>query len=52
MNAKNKPPSQAIFNMNNGDMAVAKGSGYGKVEVDKSKTVEPISFMIMSQKLN
>lgn len=42
---------QGMFNMMTGDMAVVKGSGYGKVETEKSKSVGIWSFMTMPQKL-
>jgi hypothetical protein len=42
---------QGMFNFLIGDMAVVKGSGYGKTEAGKRKTVGLWSFMTMSQKL-
>jgi len=42
---------QGLFNMGGGDMAVVKGSGHGKVEDGKSKSVGLWGFMTMSQKL-
>jgi hypothetical protein len=42
---------QGIINFMSGDMAVVKGSGYGKVEMGKSKSVGIWSFMTMSPKL-
>ena len=40
-----------MLNFMSGDMAVAKGSGVGKVEMGKSKSVGVWSFMSMSPKL-
>lgn len=43
---------QGILNMMTGDMVVMKGSGIGKVENGKGKSVGLMSFMTMSSKLN
>ncbi|MGA2680986.1 MAG: hypothetical protein ABSF44_04210 [Candidatus Bathyarchaeia archaeon] len=40
-----------MLNFMSGDMAVVKGSGVGKVEMGKSKSVGVWSFMSMSPKL-
>ena len=42
---------QGMLNLITGEMAVVKGSGIGKVETGKSKTVGLWSFMTMSPKL-
>lgn len=42
---------QGMLNLMTGDMAVVKGSGIGRVEMGKSKTVGLWSFMTMSPKL-
>jgi hypothetical protein len=42
---------QGLLNFMSGDMAVVKGSGFGKVEMGKSKSVGIWSFMSMSPKL-
>ena len=41
-----------LFTTMTGDMAVIKGSGYGKPEMDKGRGLGIWSFMTMSQKLN
>jgi hypothetical protein len=41
-----------LFTTMTGDMAVIKGSGYGKPEMGKAKGLGIWSFMTMSQKLN
>jgi hypothetical protein len=41
-----------LFTTMTGDMAVIKGSGYGKPEAGKGKGLGIWSFMTMSQKLN
>jgi len=41
-----------MFTTMTGDMAVIKGSGYGKPEMGKGKGLGIWSFMTMSQKLN
>ncbi|HKZ87791.1 MAG TPA: hypothetical protein VJ066_01370 [Candidatus Bathyarchaeia archaeon] len=42
---------QGMLNFMTGDMAVVKGSGLGKVEAGKSKSVGMFTFMTMSPKL-
>jgi len=42
---------QGMFNIMSGDMAVVKGSGFGKVEDMKGKSVGLMSFMTMAPKL-
>jgi hypothetical protein len=42
---------QGLLNMMTGDMAVIKGYGYGKVMMDKAKSIGMWTFMTMSPKL-